>query len=239
MYEIPQRLCYLFQTNKISVKKRFWYSVFTTLTQNQKIHHCAIQLKDHQIVESSEPKRKQELFRKIGRLQFCSFLRVSRADSCNVEINRGVRGTGTPEGGDMEEALPLAVSKGGGAKASLHNSIASNFMICQEPYMVWWSDIVEQFCNNTKYNHVCMRRHRGRTTTIFHCNVHSTALYNKVHDILNESDLEQFGHTGLLRLHQYGVPDASNSVQLLLLSFWNAVIMGVARGACPPQIFGT
>jgi len=45
MCEIPQRLIYLFQTNKIQWKR--FCSVFTTLKQNQKMHRCVIQLKDH------------------------------------------------------------------------------------------------------------------------------------------------------------------------------------------------
>ena len=53
MCEIPQWLGYLFQTNKTQWK-RFCYSIFTTLTQNQKMHRCVIQLKDHQIVESGK-----------------------------------------------------------------------------------------------------------------------------------------------------------------------------------------
>jgi len=35
----------------------------------------------------------QEIYRKIGRLQFCSFHKVSRDDFSNVEINRDVCGT--------------------------------------------------------------------------------------------------------------------------------------------------
>jgi len=36
---------------------------------------------------------KQEICRKISRLQFCSFLKISWTDFSHVEINRGVRGT--------------------------------------------------------------------------------------------------------------------------------------------------
>jgi len=55
----------------------------------------------------------------------------------------------------------------------------------------------------------------------FHCNVHCatrTALHNKVHDILNETGFaerfERLGHTDLLRLYLYGVPDAPTAVSV-------------------------
>ena len=51
---------------QISVKKMFCYSLFTTLTQNKKLHHWVIQLKDHQIVESGELKSEQS--KKITRV---------------------------------------------------------------------------------------------------------------------------------------------------------------------------
>ena len=42
-----------------SVKKTFCYLVFTTLIQNQKMHHCIVHLKEHQIVKSGGPKSNQ------------------------------------------------------------------------------------------------------------------------------------------------------------------------------------
>jgi len=60
----------------------------------------------------------------------------------------------------------------------------------------------------------------------FHCNVHCAArtlLYTKVHDILNENGLaerfECLGHTDLLRLYLYGVPDTSS----VSVAIFNAV----------------
>jgi len=57
-----------------------------------------------------------------------------------------------------------------------------------------------------------------------HCALALTALYDKVHDILNESGLaerfERLGHTDLMRLYLYGVPDASTFV---LIAVFNAV----------------
>jgi len=44
---------------KLSETERFCYSVFKTLTQNQKMHHCVIRLKHHQILESAGPNSKQ------------------------------------------------------------------------------------------------------------------------------------------------------------------------------------
>ena len=59
----------------------------------------------------------------------------------------------------------------------------------------------------------------------FHCNVHCaarTALHNKVHDILNETGfaerLERLGHTDLLRLYLYGVPDAPTAVSVAIFN---------------------
>jgi len=89
MCEIPQQLGYFFQMNKIQWKKRFCYLVSTTLTQNQKMHHCVIQLNDHQIVDSDGPKNNQS--KKFT--QFCSFLKVYRDDFSHAEINRDVCGT--------------------------------------------------------------------------------------------------------------------------------------------------
>jgi len=49
----------IFSNEQNSVKERFGYLAFTTLTQNQKLHHCVIKLKDHQIAESGGPKSNQ------------------------------------------------------------------------------------------------------------------------------------------------------------------------------------
>jgi len=61
----------------------------------------------------------------------------------------------------------------------------------------------------------------------FHCNIHCaarTALHCKVHDILNEAGFaerfEPLGHTELLRLYLYGVPDAPTAVSV---DIFNAV----------------
>jgi len=55
----------------------------------------------------------------------------------------------------------------------------------------------------------------------FRCNVHCaarTALHNKVHDILNETGFaerfERSGHTDLLRVYLYDVPDAPTAVSV-------------------------
>jgi len=49
----------IFSNEQNSVKKKFCYLVFTTFTQNHKIHHSVIQLEDHQSVESARPKSNQ------------------------------------------------------------------------------------------------------------------------------------------------------------------------------------
>jgi len=48
-----------FQMDKIHWKTRSCYLTFTALTQNQKMHYCVIQLRDHQIVESGGSNSKQ------------------------------------------------------------------------------------------------------------------------------------------------------------------------------------
>ena len=55
----------------------------------------------------------------------------------------------------------------------------------------------------------------------FHCNVHCaawTALHSKVYDILNETSFaerfERLGHTNLLRLYLYAVPDVPTTVSV-------------------------
>jgi len=58
MFEISQRLVYLFQTNKIQLKKVLLFN-FHDIHTKPKMHRCVIQLKDHQIVESGKPNGKQ------------------------------------------------------------------------------------------------------------------------------------------------------------------------------------
>jgi len=60
-------------------------------TKNASLRNPVEKLLDCRV---SWPKERanQKICRKIGKLQFCNLLRVSRADSCHVEINWGAAG---------------------------------------------------------------------------------------------------------------------------------------------------
>ena len=80
---------------KFSETERFCFSVFKTLTQNQKNYQHmwfswkVIRLSSQQTKEQT----KQEIYTKIDRFHLCSFLSVYPADSCDVENSRCVRRT--------------------------------------------------------------------------------------------------------------------------------------------------